>query len=297
MTKLPFFQVDAFTDTPLSGNPCAVVLDADSLTRQQMQAIAREQNLSETAFILHSDRADVRARYFTPSEEIPLAGHPTIASVHLLIESNRIPFSDPCTKISLELEAGIVSVAVLASAGSAKRISMTQLKPQFLTVLPREESASIFGLSDEDLIPEKPLQIVSTGTPQLMIPVRNIACLEKIQIDSSSLLGLRQRFNFFSTHLFAVNKQETFARHFTCPPNIFEDPFTGSATGAMGAYLWHYNLIEHPICTAHQGNWMQRPGVGKVAVHGSRSDIDSIQVEGQAVTVIAGTLYIEPDSL
>ena len=101
MASFPFFRVDAFASEPLHGNPCAVVLDADGLTSDQMQAIAREQNLSETAFILHSDKADVRARYFTPAEEIPLAGHPTIASIHTLIEANRIKLSGERTRISL----------------------------------------------------------------------------------------------------------------------------------------------------------------------------------------------------
>lgn len=292
MASFPFFQVDAFTDTPLNGNPCAIVLDADSLTREQMQAIAREQNLSETAFILHSEKADVRARYFTPAEEIPLAGHPTIAAIHLLVETKRISLTNSVTAITLELEAGIISVAIVASPEKQNRIVMTQPKPQFLSLPPPEQALSAFGLSSKDLIPGKPIQVVSTGTPQLMVPVRDETCLRRIQVNATSLSQLRDEFDFFSAHLFTVNGSETFARHFASPPDVFEDPFTGSATGGMGAYLWHYNLIREPFFVANQGKWMYRPGQALVTVAGPRNNIAAVEVAGQAVTVITGTLRI-----
>ena len=292
MASFQFFQVDAFTDVALRGNPCAIVLDADSLKSDQMQAIAREQNLSETAFILQSDQADVRARYFTPFQEIPLAGHPTIASIHILVESGRIQLTEPKTTISLELEAGIVSVDVLTSPGNPTEIVMTQLKPQFLSIVPPDQATSAFGLSSTDLIPEKPVQVVSTGTPQLMLPVRDVNILDKIQVNIASLKQLSSDFQFFSAHLFSVSNTESFARHFATPPDVFEDPFTGSATGGMGAYLWHYNLISQPTFVAHQGAWIKRPGQGRVTILGPRNNISAVQVGGRAITVITGTLYI-----
>ncbi len=292
MASFPFFQVDAFASEPLHGNPCAVVFDADPLTSDQMQAIAREQNLSETAFILHSDKADVRARYFTPAEEIPLAGHPTIASIHTLVEANRMTLTGERTRISLELKAGIVPVDVLSAEGQPREIVMTQLKPEFLSTVPRTKAASVFGLSTEDLVIGKPVQVVSTGTPQLMVPVREQDCLRKIQVDVDGLTKLRHEFLFFSVHLFAQIDSGTFARHFASPPDVFEDPFTGSATGGMGAYLWHYGLIDVPDFLALQGTWMQRPGQARVRVLGPRDDISAVQVGGEAVTVIAGTLHL-----
>ena len=292
MASFPFFQVDAFASEPLHGNPCAVVLDADALTGNQMQAIAREQNLSETAFILHSDKADVRARYFTPAEEIPLAGHPTIACIHALIEANRIMLTGGQTRISLELKAGIVSVDVLSAEGKPREIVMTQLKPKFLSIVPHDKAVSVFGLSTEDLVIGKPVQVVSTGTPQLMVPVRELDCLRKIQVDVGALTKLRREFLFFSAHLFAQIDSGTFARHFAGPPDVFEDPFTGSATGGMGAYLWHHGLIDVPDFLASQGAWMRRPGQARVRVLGPRSDISAVQVGGEAVTVITGTLRV-----
>lgn len=292
MASFPFFQVDAFASEPLHGNPCAVVLDADGLTSDQMQAIAREQNLSETAFILHSDKADVRARYFTPAEEIPLAGHPTIASIHTLIEANRIKLTGEQTRISLDLKAGIVPVDVLSAEGQPREIVMTQLMPKFLFTVPHDKAASVFGLSTEDLVTGSPVQVVSTGTPQLMVPVQTRDCLRKIQVDIDAFTKLRREFLFFSVHLFAQIDSGTFARHFAGPPDVFEDPFTGSATGGMGAYLWHYGLIDVPDFLASQGTWMQRPGQARVRVLGPRNDISAVQVGGEAVTVIAGTLHL-----
>ncbi|MCB9009097.1 MAG: PhzF family phenazine biosynthesis protein [Ardenticatenaceae bacterium] len=173
MPTYPFMQVDAFTKRPLAGNPCAIIFDADSLSDSQMLAIAKEMNLSETAFVLKSEIADVRARYFTPAEEIPLAGHPTIATMHALVETGQIQLPGDYTKISLELQVGPIPIELYATE-SGVRVVMNQKKPQFLATLPPEEVMPHFGLETADCLPNAPVQIVSTGTPQLMIPVRNL---------------------------------------------------------------------------------------------------------------------------
>jgi trans-2,3-dihydro-3-hydroxyanthranilate isomerase len=125
MTTYPFMQVDAFTTQRLRGNPCAIVFDADDLDAATMQAIARENNLSETAFVLRSTVADVGARYFTPEVEIPLAGHPTIATVFALFETGRLSLQGEHTTIQLELREGPIPVEVFAPAGQVERIVMT----------------------------------------------------------------------------------------------------------------------------------------------------------------------------
>src|SRR3954454_1705763 len=106
MPTFPFMQVDAFTDRPLGGNPCAIVFDADALDDATMLAIAREMNLSETAFVVRSAVADVGARYFTTSTEIPMAGHPTIATIFALVESGRLALTGDITTVTLELRVG-----------------------------------------------------------------------------------------------------------------------------------------------------------------------------------------------
>jgi trans-2,3-dihydro-3-hydroxyanthranilate isomerase len=292
----PFMQVDAFTTTPLGGNPCAIIFDADDLDDETRLAIAREMNLSETAFVVRSSVADFGARYFTPAEEIPLAGHPTIATVFALIDSGRLKLTGDLTTISLELRVGPIRVDIEAQNGVVQHIVMSQKKPQFLRTYTPEEVMPVFGLTVADVLPGAPLQTVSTGTPQLMIPVRDLEVLRRSSLNTALYVALRARGDFFSTHLFclqgATEQGHTFARHFVTPPDLLEDPFTGSATGGMGAYLWHHGLIDQPAFRAEQGHWMQRPGIAQVNVIGPRDDIETVKVGGSAVTVLRGELVL-----
>ena len=302
----PFMTVDAFTTQPLSGNSCAVVFDADELDAATMQAIAREMNLSETSFVLRpSDpaRADFRARYFTPGEEIPLAGHPTIATGFALVDSGRLvlrPDRDRTT-IALELNVGPIRVDITHSASGRSgvaEVAMYQMPPEFRAAYPVETTAPIFGLAPADLLPDVPIQTVSTGTPQLMVAVRDHDVLRRARLDAAAYDRFRQASGneFFSAHLFclggATPQGDVFARHFTGPPASFEDPFTGSATGGMGAFLWHYGLLKTPRFTAEQGHWLERPGTASVEVIGPRPAIETVRVAGPAVAVVRGELTI-----
>ena len=242
----PFMQIDAFTAVHLGGNPCAIIFDADDLNDETRLAIAREMNLSETSFVVKSEVADFGARYFTPAEEIPLAGHPTIATVFALIDSGRLKLTGDLTTISLELRVGPIRVDIESQQGVVKHIVMSQKKPQFLRVYTPEEVMPVFGLAVADVLPGAPLQTVSTGTPQLMIPVRDLDVLRRSSLNTALYVPLRARGDFFSTHLFclqgAAGQGDTFARHFVTPPDLLVDPFTGSATGGVGTYLWHHGL-------------------------------------------------------
>jgi trans-2,3-dihydro-3-hydroxyanthranilate isomerase len=296
MQTFPWLWIDAFTDRAFGGNPCAVVFDADALDAAQMQVIAREMNLSETAFVLRSAVADVRARYFTPAEEIPLAGHPTIATVFGLVASGRVALRGASTALRLELQAGVIDVAIQASAERVERIVMSQLAPRFLEVYDPAEVMPVFGLNVDDLLPGAQIQVVSTGTPQLMIPLRTFDALRAIRIDYAAYTALRQRGGFFSPHLFclggATPAGRTFARHFGLPPDSAEDPFTGSATGGMAAYLWRYGLIDTPTWIAEQGHLMGRPGQASVEVVGLPLAISTVRVGGSAVVVVRGELLL-----
>lgn len=296
MLTYPFMQVDAFTDQPLGGNPCAILFDTDKMSDKTMLAIAKETNQAETSFVRQSDKADIATRYFTPAEEVPLAGHPTIATIFALLDSGRISLKEDLTKISLELKAGVIEIEVFASGGKVEQIVMAQMKPEFLAVLDPEEVMPAFGLSSNNILPSVPIQIVSTGTPMLMIPVRKHEVLKQAEMDIPAYRALKDKYNFFSPHLFSLGgvtpSGDTFARHFGIPPDLMEDPFTGSATGGMGAYLWHHGLIDKPTFTAEQGHWMGRPGTAQVEVVGPREDIETVKVGGQAVTVIKGEITV-----
>ena len=197
MSSHPFMQIDAFTTTRLAGNPCAVVFDADDLDDAARLAIAREMNLSETAFVVRSEVAHFGARYFTPAEEIPLAGHPTISTVFALIDSGRLKLTGDLTTISLELRVGPIRVEIEAQAGVVQNIIMSQKQPQFLRTYAPEEIMPVFGLTAQDVLPGAPLQTVSTGTPQLMIPVRDLDVLRRINTNLLSYAALHARGDFF----------------------------------------------------------------------------------------------------
>ncbi|MBN1304877.1 MAG: PhzF family phenazine biosynthesis protein [Anaerolineales bacterium] len=295
MSKHPLLQVDAFTDTPLGGNACAIVFDAGELTEAAMLAVAREMNLSETAFVSTASNGNFRARYFTPAEEIPLAGHPTIATVFALVETGRLTVAGDYLKIPLELRDGPIDVEIWMKGSRVDQVVMSQRKPVFHDTYDPARVMPVFGLDEPDLLPGTVIQTVSTGTPQLMIPVRNLEAVKKAQIDIGKYISLRAYGDFFSTHIFCLEGVEygdTFARHFVTPPDLIEDPFTGSATGGMGAYLWHYQLITKPDFVAEQGHWMGRPGQASVQVIGSPDNIDTVKVGGRAVTVFQGELSL-----
>jgi len=296
MRTYELLQVDAFTNLPLGGNPCAVIFDTDEMDSATMLAIAKEMNLSETAFVRRSEVANFGVRYFTPAEEIPLAGHPTIATTFALIDTGRLKLVDNQTTISLELQVGPIQVEIFAEGNQVERIVMSQVKPQFLATHDPDEVMPIFGLSPGDALPNVPIQTISTGTPQLMIAVRDHEVLRRIRVDIGAYSEYRLQSDFFSPHLFCLGgvtgEGQTFARHFGVPPDTPEDPFTGSATGGMGAFLWRYGLIKVPVFVAEQGHWMNRPGTATVEVVGPPEDIETVKVGGQAVTVMRGELML-----
>lgn len=296
MAIYPFMQVDAFTDAPLAGNPCAVVFEGDDLNDATMLAIAREMNLSETAFVCRSEAATFGVRYFTPAEEIPLAGHPTIATTFALVDAGRLKLQGNYTRITLELKVGVIPVEIFAENGHISRIVMTQKPPQFMATYSANDILPLFNLAPEDVLPDVPIQTVSTGTPQLMIPLRSHAALRRAVMNASAYAAFRAEADFFSPHLFCIGgvtpEGATFARHFGTPPDTMEDPFTGSATGGMAAYLWRYGLIDTPAFIAEQGHWMQRPGRAYVEVVGGRDQIETVKVGGSAAAVLRGTLTL-----
>ncbi len=298
MRSFQLLQVDAFTHTPLGGNPCAVVMEADSLSDKEMLMIAKEMNLSETAFVISSEAADFGARYFTPAGEIPFAGHPTVATVIALAAAGflELPPEKGIREISLELPVGTIPVVLERKEKEMLRVTMTQNPPEFLRTYRPEDILPCFSLSKEDLLEDLPLQTVSTGTPQLMIPLRSHRALRMATPDLPTLAKLVKESDFSSIHLFCLggmtSRGTTAARHFSAPPEVLEDPFTGSATGSMGAYLWHYELIKEPTFLAEQGHWLSRPGEASVEVLGDRKNITGIKVGGGGVAVFRGELSI-----
>jgi len=233
--------VDAFTTVPFTGNPCGVITRAAGLSDAAMQRIAQELNLSETAFVLPSPVADFRVRFFTPRQEIPLAGHPTIATWHALAEDGIVALDGARNDFHQELAAGILPVTVESDANGRTSVLMTQATPTFGALLEPGAVVEALGIAREDLREDAPPQVVSTGTLQAMVPVRSLEVLKKLRPNSRQLEALDALGGQVGTHVFALDPIDTtcatHARHFAPSLGIAEDPVTGSASGGMAAYL------------------------------------------------------------
>ncbi|MHB0870273.1 MAG: PhzF family phenazine biosynthesis protein [Chloroflexota bacterium] len=295
MKRIAIKQVDAFTTVPFGGNPAGVVTDASGLTEAEMQAIAREMNLSETAFVTPCQAADFRVRFFTPLKEIGLAGHPTIATMHALVEEGRIPLREGTVVVTQELRVGVLPVEIHVSGGAVGRIVMTQKRPEFHATYPHQEWAAALGVAPEDLDTRYPVQTVSTGTPQLMALVKDLAVLERMKPDFNRMAELTERGDFFSIHVFCLGgyspEADVHARHFAPTAGVAEDPVTGSASGGMGAYLVKYGLVDKARLVAEQGHIIGRPGTVYVEVERQGQEVSLVKVGGQAVTVMTGELF------
>ena len=287
--------VDAFTREPLKGNPCAILPNASGLTDEEMQAIARETNLSETSFVFPSTQADFRVRYFTPREEIPFAGHPTIATTYLLAQEGLIPLREPSTIIQLEFKVGVLPVELFVQEGQVKRIVMTQKKPAFGVTFSHEEVSPCFNLTPSDLRSDCLSQVVSTGLPFIIVPARDLDVLEKVQMNRDALSRLCREAGVSEAFMFCLEgfapETDTHARLLN-PLGGSEDPFTGSASGAMGAYVFRYGLVSKRVLCAEQGHFIKRPGYATIEVVGSADDIETVKVGGQAVKVIEGMISL-----
>lgn len=256
-------------------------------------------NLSESAFIIKSSIADFGARYWTTAEEIPMAGHPTVATIYTLIQAGLIKLSSEHQRVTLELPVGIIPVDIYSTKdGTLKRIVMTQKPPQFLSLHDPNIVCPLFNLTTDDLLDGMPIQTVSTGTPQLMIPLKSEASLRKARIpDAEAYTKYKLQSDFFSPHLFIgtglSDEASLFSRHFGVPPDLLEDPATGSATGGMSAYCIKYGILDKDTFIAQQGHWMSRPSTIHVEVERDQDGgVKHVKIGGTAVLVLKGELLL-----
>ncbi len=284
--------VDAFTDRPFGGNPCAVVFDADAIAVDSRIAFTRETRLSECAFLVASSVADFGARYYVASGEIPMAGHPTIATVTALLDAGVVEPADGTASFTLEVGAGVLPISVDATVGGPPRITMQQLRPTFGDTWDRDLVAPLVGLEPADLRASP--RTVSTGTPVLVTPLVSHAALRRARLDVDALLAFHDTHDtdFFEPFLTAMggatDDGDVFSRLLLTPPEPPEDPFTGSATGCLGAWLWASGEIDRPTFVAEQGHDMARPGRAEVEVLGPPDDISGVRVTGTGVVLVRG---------
>ena len=302
--SLKFYQADVFSSQPFGGNPVAVFPDSQGLTDDQLQQIAREMNLSETVFVFPptDPAAVVRLRIFTPTQEIPFAGHPVVGTFYVLAQLGLLATPEPVTRVVQECNIGLFPVELHMQDGQVSRVVMTQPEPQFLGTAEETEDlykiASSLGLSKHVITDTKwPIEVVSTGLPVMIVPVRTLTAVRSIRPDASAIMDVCGRFGANGMMVFTTVTVEpsatVHARMFAPSIGILEDPATGSASGALGAYLVQNGVVDVGPMTElliEQGYEMERPSNIIVRVESEDDVIQSVKVGGQVVMVVEGTL-------
>jgi trans-2,3-dihydro-3-hydroxyanthranilate isomerase len=290
--EFDFDWVDAFSQKPFCGNGCAVFYDDGILSDQSCLNIVRETSLVECTFLSSSDIADFRVRYFLSDKEIPFAGHPTIATAMSLISRGKHDNNN----LVFETSAGLIHVEVSWS-GDQIKISMTQPAPRFGPKIDKKILSKIGGIPEDSILCEP--QVVSTGLPFPIVVVDSLETLKKVKIDFLALDKLRSTIsenNLMEPFWVCLTPPRenglTFSRLLLQSSGRSEDPFTGSATGAMAAYLWENKLIQTPTFNAHQGDFLGRPGEAEVEVLSSSGNITGVKVTGSAYVLMTGKLKI-----
>ena len=297
--RIPIKKVDAFTTVPLAGNPAGVVVDAGELSPGQMQLIAREMAVSETAFVLPASipGADLRIRWFTPTMEVDLCGHATIASFHALAEDGMYGMSGLGTfTFRLETRSGVLPVTV--------EKSREEINILFGLPLPEFTRAGQFKLDVIRLL-AVPQEEIEARMPIVMerylyVPIRRLHALFSLRPNMAALgqfLANKGLHGLCAFTTETVEEGSSVHSRFFCPnEGIDEDPVTGSANGPLGVYLFERGEVEplgnSALLIGEQGDAIGRPGRVMIHLSVSENRVDAVQIGGRAVTVLEGEIVV-----
>src|SRR5213596_573499 len=302
-----FVQLDVFTQTPLAGNPLAVFTDARGLNDGEMQALAREMNLSETTFIFPRDaatesREGKKVRIFTVEEELPFAGHPTLGTALHLYASEFAPNSKKPAQITLDLRAGKIPVRFSADSENtgANRVDgqvfgeMRQRDPEFGTTLSREEVARVIGIAVDEISSEWPIQAVSTGLTFTIVPFCNQQTLSGVKFTyaQASEFLKSSGANFF--YFLCPERREG---HLEARARMFfyggEDPATGSAAGCAASWMVQHGVAKtDEQVVIRQGVECRRPSEMYVRAAWEGEGVSNVRVGGYAVEILRVTVVL-----
>jgi trans-2,3-dihydro-3-hydroxyanthranilate isomerase len=289
MRRYPYVLVDVFTDRPLEGNALAVFPDGRGLSDAEMQALAKETNLSETTFVLPREEAvererGVQVRIFTVAEELPFAGHPTLGTASVLRGTSGAP------QVELELRVGRIPVTFTDAAGGPAFGEMTQREPEFGRRYPRAAVAGLGGLREDDLREDVPVETVSTGNPFLMVPVKTRAAMERLSYDAAAAARFLKDSDAKFLYWVTLETGDPAAR--ARARMIFyngEDPATGSAAGPAAAWMAHHGLIPSgERVMIEQGVEMGRRSHLYVSAVRTAAGATEVRVGGHTVEVARG---------
>lgn len=268
------YKVNAFTDYLEGGNPAGVVLNADHLSEEKMLSIAKEVGYSETAFIMNSNKADYKIRFFTPSDEVDLCGHATIATFTVLNLTKGL--------YTIETKAGILPITIQANG----YILMEQLKPTFYETVPKSDIAKSLGLNENDIVTMP--QVTSTGLKDIMIHVKNQKVLKEIQPDYDTIADISREYASTGYHVFTLDSEKTArCRNFAPLYAINEEAATGTASGAVSGYIVQHQLLPLDNGVHHfifeQGIEMNRPSEIHSYITITEKEITSVIIGGKGI--------------
>ena len=301
MTQYKFYTADVFTNVIFGGNPLAVFPDAQGISSELMQKIAKEFNLSETAFVLPPEepRHTRRLRIFTPGTELPFAGHPTLGTAHVLASTGAVSLEGDRTEIVFEEGVGPVPVTIYLQAGKPISATLEAALPQWGPKPPAPAViAKILSLAENDLFTgEWSPAAVSCGVPFLFVPVRDRSSLGKASVNREEWNRHLKSFWAPALYVFCFDPErqgsDIRARMFAPAMGIEEDPATGAAASAFAGYLRVHeanNTVRQ--WTVEQGFEMGRPSILTIQAEKTEGKITAVQVGGQSVMVSEGVIEI-----
>ncbi len=297
MKTVKVYHYDAFSKEPNKGNPAGVVLNGDDLTDKEMQEIAFKVGFNETAFVVKSEVADMRIRFFTPGHEMNLCGHGTMATIYALLSNGLLKQKET---ITIETRAGNLPININVLSNNEIHITMKQAQPQFIEFKgSKEELANSIGLQEADIADDLPILYGSTGTWTLLVPIKNLAVFQKMKPSNEIFPTILKEMPKLSIHPFCLETYDPaahmHARHFSSPiSGSIEDAVTGTASGVMGAYYAKYINPNFEKClnlVVEQGFEIGKDGRVKVQVTRNENDFD-IEITGNAVFVRDFELHI-----
>jgi trans-2,3-dihydro-3-hydroxyanthranilate isomerase len=285
--------VDVFTREPLQGNPLAVFPEATGIDSETMQQIARELNLSETVFVFPATRADcaVSLRIFTPSRELPFAGHPTVGTSYVLMDEGVVAR----TAERFVLEEGVGPVQIRIERGEQPLIWLRTPAITEGRFYERELCAKGLGINGTDLLSARP-QLLTAGNPTLFVAVNDKEAVDRSWLDTHGLSLIRyQDDETLCVFVFAPTAEGAYSRMFAPEYGILEDPATGSSTGPLAAYMMKHGLVSGADGTrfwSEQGTKMGRRSILYVQINGEQGR-DGIDVGGFVTPVAEGTMTLQ----
>jgi len=295
--RLPFVQVDVFTSVPLEGNQLAVFADGSGLSDAEMQAIAKETNLSETTFILPRDAATerergVRVRIFTTSEELPFAGHPTLGTA-MVLRNDAQRGNGKAEEIALDLNVGRIPVRFSTRDGLPFGL-MTQRDPEFKNKHSREDVARASGLTIDDIADDLPIQTVSTGNAFAIVPLKSLSVLQNL---SPTWSNMKAYLDKSDAKFFYFVSRETLNPEAKLQSRMIfyngEDPATGSAAGPCAAWAVQYGVVPaDEQVLMEQGVEMKRRSRIFFSAARNANKIVNVRVGGHVAEVARGEFIL-----